>query len=65
MASFLEKHPFNYTHYFTTDEIINVFKILHPRNIVLDKDGVIVYNQAGGYKDIYKEIEEAIISALE
>ena len=62
LSSFLEKHPFYYTHYFATEEITKLFNASFPRNIVLDKNGTIVYNKSGGYKDIYKEIENVIVS---
>ena len=62
LQTFLEKHPFKYAHYFGNKKITELFIDMFPRNIVLSKDGTITYNMAGGNKDMYLEIEKAILS---
>ena len=62
LDAFLKKHLFKYTHYFGNEEIKRILGDTWPRNIVLDKSGIIVHNKLGGRKDTYKDIEKVILS---
>jgi len=62
LESFLEKHPFNYRHYYGDDYILEILAGAFPRNIILDRNGLIVYNKIGAFKDTYKELEKVLLT---
>lgn len=62
LNKFLLKHPFYYKHYFGNKGIRNILGGTFPRNIILDKNGIIVHNKTGGGKDTYKELEKVILT---
>ena len=63
LFDFLKKHEYKFPHFFGNEQIVQVFGKRFPRNIVLDREGTIVYNKTGGSAATAKKIEE-ILSSL-
>lgn len=62
LEEFLKKHEFNYTHYFGNETILKIMGDGYPRNIILNKEGIIVHNKIGAHKDSYKKLEKVILT---
>jgi thiol-disulfide isomerase/thioredoxin len=60
LSRFLTKHQFNYKHGFGNKNMSQLFGETFPRHIIVNKDGVILFNKLGGYKDINLELEKVI-----
>lgn len=63
MDNFLEATPFHYLHYFGDDSHHKILGESFPRNIILDKDGRILYNKSGANPETYKQLD-AILQTL-
>lgn len=61
---FLAKHPFLFRQTVATDSMFQLIGSGIPRTIVLNKQGVVEYDHAGGSVESYKEIEKAIDAVL-
>jgi len=59
-AKFISTHKFSYLQGFGNKKLTKLFGEAFPRNIILNKEGVILYNDAGGSKDTYLELEKII-----
>ncbi len=59
-AKFISKHKFSYLQGFGDKKLTKLFGEAFPRNIILNKKGIILYNQTGGLKDTYLELEKII-----
>lgn len=59
-AKFISNHKFNYLQGFGDKKLTKLFGGAFPRNIILNKEGVILYNHAGGLKDTHLELEKII-----
>ncbi|MFA4924972.1 MAG: TlpA disulfide reductase family protein, partial [Ignavibacteriaceae bacterium] len=59
-SKFMNKHKFNYKQGFGNKKIRQLLGEAFPRNIILNKEGVILYNHTGGSKDINLELEKII-----
>jgi peroxiredoxin len=63
IKKFLNKYEFNYRH-ISGENILEDFKVKsYPTNIVLDKNGEIVYLEIGGREDIYDQVRLGIEKA--
>ena len=66
LAAFLKAHPFSYLHGIAaTQEIYDLMGTAIPRNIVVDKKGVIQYNHAGVGPTVIDDIDKAIEAGLQ
>lgn len=63
-AKFISKHKFNYLQGFGDKKLTKLFGVAYPRNIILNKEGVILYNDTGGLKDTYLELDKIIAESL-
>ena len=59
-TKFINKHKFSYLQGFGDKKLTKLFGEAFPRNIIMNKEGVILYNHAGGLKDTYLELEKII-----
>lgn len=59
-AKFISNHKFNYIQGFGDKKLTKLFGGAFPRNIILNKEGVILYNHFGGSKDTNLELEKII-----
>jgi len=59
-AKFINKHKFNYLQGFGDKKLNKLFGGAFPRNIILNKEGEILYNDIGGSKDTHLELEKII-----
>jgi len=60
VKGFLAKHPFLFRQTVATDSMFQLIGSGIPRTIVLNKQGVVEFDHAGGGLESYKEIEKAI-----
>ena len=60
LSKFLSKHQFNYEQGYGNKNISQLFGETFPRHIIVNKDGVILFNKLGGSKDINLELEKVI-----
>lgn len=60
LSDFLKRYKFNYKHSFANEEIIKILGNSFPRNIIINQDGIIRYNQLGGYKNKHEELDKII-----
>ncbi len=60
VRAFLAKRTFNYQHALTDTSGTTMFGSSAPRNIVLDRAGIVVFDESGGSTDSYKIIESVI-----
>lgn len=59
-AAFLKKYDFLYRQCFGDKNTEILFGKSFPRNLIVDKEGIIVYNKTGGSKDTYLEMDKVI-----
>ncbi|MFA6978322.1 MAG: TlpA disulfide reductase family protein [Ignavibacteriaceae bacterium] len=59
-AKFISKHKFSYLQGFGNQKLSRLFGVAFPQNIILNKDGEILYNHVGGSKDTHLELEKII-----
>ena len=59
-SKFMSKHTFNYKQGFGNEKLKQLFGGAFPRHIILNKEGVILFNLNGGLKDTYLELEKII-----
>jgi len=59
-SKFLSKHQFNYEQGYGNKDISQLFGETFPRHIIVNKNGVILFNKHGGSKDIDLELEKVI-----
>lgn len=64
VKGFLAEHPFLFRQTVATDSMFRLIGSGIPRTIVLNKQGVVAFDQAGGGVDSYKDIEKAIEAVL-
>lgn len=57
---FLEQNEFLYEHFIKNSKVTEIFGVTFPRNIIIDKNNIIRYNQLGGIKEKYKELDSII-----
>lgn len=60
LRAFLSDRSFLYRQAIGTDESLRIFGGGFPRNIIVDGDGVVVYDRLGANEDQYKDIELAL-----
>jgi peroxiredoxin len=60
VRAFLAKRTFNYQHALTDTSGSTMFGSYAPRNIVLDRAGIVVFDHGGGSTDTYKTIESVL-----
>jgi len=59
-SKFISKHNFIYEQCFGDKNITALFGESFPRHLIIDKDGIIVYNKLGGSKNTYLELERVL-----
>lgn len=72
LSNFLSTHPFNFKQYYLPQQTINQLRLTigYPTTIMLDKNGLVIFQKSGGYpnedaaKEIYKVLHSAIVAAL-
>jgi len=64
LSNFLSSHQFNYLHGYSNDYIFQLLEDGFPRNIIIGKDGVILYNKIGGSENRHLELEKVISDNL-
>jgi thiol-disulfide isomerase/thioredoxin len=57
LDKFLNQNEYLYEHFATNSNVTNVLGETFPRNIVVDQNNIIRYNQTGGSKAKYKELD--------
>jgi len=63
-AKFINKHKFKYLQGFGDKTLNKLFREAFPQNIILNKDGVILYYHIGGSKGTHLELEKIIEANL-
>ncbi len=61
---FIDKHPFHYLHGFSNKKLEKIFGLGFPRNLILDKNGMVLYNKPGGSPDTYKLLDKVITEVI-
>lgn len=64
VKGFLAKHPFLFRQTVATDSMFRLIGSGIPRTIVLNKQGVVEFDHAGGGVESYKDIQKAIEAVL-
>jgi thiol-disulfide isomerase/thioredoxin len=64
LAGFLKKYQFNYLQGYSDADLSFLFGVKYPRNIIIDKNGKIIYNASGGLNETYKRLDGVIESVL-
>ena len=59
-SKFMNKHQFKYQQGFGNEKFTHLFGKAYPRNIILDRNGKILYNHAGGGRHTSSELEKII-----
>ena len=59
-SEFIKKHNFIFKQCFGDKNTTLLLGETFPRNLIIDKNGIIVYNKLGGSKNTYLELEEII-----
>jgi len=60
LSSFISKHKFNYEQGYGTEKLTHLFGDVFPRHIIVNKEGIVLFNKLGGSKDINLELEKVI-----
>ena len=60
LATFLKNRSFNYIQALSNSDFDTLLGGSYPRNIIVDKGGVVAYDRIGGNKRIYEELDDAI-----
>lgn len=58
--TFITQHSYLYTQCYGDEKITSLLGKVFPRNLIIDKRGIIVYNTTGGHKEKYVELEKII-----
>lgn len=64
LTKFLIEHDFNYLHGFSSEYLTSLLGETFPRNIIINRDGKILYNKLGATKDTYLELDRIISKYL-
>jgi thiol-disulfide isomerase/thioredoxin len=64
LGKFLKKHRFDYLQGYGNKKLAEMFGRAFPRNIIISRDGVILYNEVGTDESILKELDRIIESNL-
>lgn len=64
LVKFLTKNQFNYEHYIGASNIPQILGETFPRNIVIDRNGTVRYNELGGSEDTFKAIDKIIMQIM-
>lgn len=60
LLKFTEKHKFNYKQGYASKTLAELLGEVFPRNIIINRDGKILFNKLGGSINIDKELEKII-----
>ncbi len=60
LDEFLSKNEFKFLHSYGDEDVQNILEGIYPRNIIVDKNGIIVYNKTGAKKDTYKVLDKIL-----
>ena len=60
LATFLKNGSFNYIQALSNSDFDTLLGGSYPRNIIVDKGGVVAYDRIGGNKRIYAELDSTI-----
>jgi peroxiredoxin len=60
LAAFKKKHAFDYLQGFSNDDIENLLGKTFPRNIIIDRNGVILYNHTGGSQNTADDLDAVL-----
>jgi thiol-disulfide isomerase/thioredoxin len=64
LRSFLSKQKFNYQQTMQDSSTIKLFGDAYPRNLVINADGIVIYDKVGGSENTYLSIEKVIDDLL-
>ncbi len=64
LSNFLLKHKFSYLHGFGNEYLTSLLGEAFPRNIIINRDGRILYNKIGGSKNTANELDKIIAKYL-
>ena len=60
LQKYLEKNKFEFEHKIKTEQSYKILGGPIPRTIICAQDGMVIYDQLGGNKDMYKRIDKII-----
>ncbi|MBK8946454.1 MAG: TlpA family protein disulfide reductase [Ignavibacteriae bacterium] len=64
LDKFLSKHKFNYLHGYSSEYLTSLLGETFPRNIIINRNGDILYNKLGATKDTHLELDKIISKYL-
>lgn len=64
LAGFLKNNRFDYLQGYGNKKIVKMFGEGFPRNIIIDKNGIILHNQTGASPETWEELDKIIQSNL-
>ncbi|HEX2866055.1 MAG TPA: TlpA disulfide reductase family protein [Ignavibacteriales bacterium] len=64
LKKFLSGNRFDYIHCFSDKDITDYFGIRYPRNIIVNHEGKVIYDEVGAIANKYIELEKVIDQAI-